>query len=149
MTPRSPEGSVESGGIVVRVLLHIGLVAFGSAVGGLARWGIHLGISRYTGTKWPWGTFFINVTGCLFLGWFATILLQRTRQPGGWPGGEEWRLLLAVGFAGGYTTFSTFGLESDLLFRAGEGLSAFLYLGFSVLLGLLAIRLGSMLAGGV
>lgn len=133
----------------MRVLLHIGLVALGSAVGGLTRWGVHLGITRYTGVKWPWGTFFINVTGCLFLGWFATILSRRMLQPGGWPGSEEWRLLLVVGFAGGYTTFSTFGWESDMLFRAGDGIGSFLYIGFSVLVGLLAIRVGSMLAGGV
>ncbi|MFO0878429.1 MAG: fluoride efflux transporter CrcB [Gemmataceae bacterium] len=133
----------------MRVLLHIGLVGLGSGLGGLTRWVVHLGLSRWLGKSWPIGTLLINVTGCLFLGWFATVLTRRMMASEDHAGLEELRLLLAVGFAGGYTTFSTFGVETDSLLREGNSLGATLYVVLSVVLGLLAVRFGAWLAGGV
>jgi hypothetical protein len=60
----------------VRLLLHAALVAGGSAVGGLARWSLHALSVRLLGRAWPYGTFLINVTGCLLLGWLAPGFLQ-------------------------------------------------------------------------
>jgi fluoride exporter len=132
----------------LRLLLHVGLVAGGSAVGGLARWALHAVSVRLLGKAWPYGTFVINVTGCLLLGWLAAYLTQRIKLHDE-AGVDELRLLVGVGFCGAYTTFSTFGVETDSLFRAGSLTAGLLYVGLSVLCGLLAVRLGVYLGGGV
>jgi CrcB protein len=98
----------------------------------------------------PFGTFLVNISGCFFLGWLLTVLAER--EPLGiwaWLRSDDLRLLLAVGFTGAYTTFSTFEWESDALLRDGEGLLATVYLVTSVFLGLLAVRAGAMLARGL
>jgi fluoride exporter len=131
---------VRIGEIRVTPLGQVAMVAAGSAVGGVARWLAGRAAAHLFGTHWPFGTFLINVTGCLFLGWFAGATgLGRFA--------EHHRLLLAVGFAGGYTTFSTFGIEADLLLRDRRWVAAALYVFLSVFLGLLAFRLGERLAG--
>jgi fluoride exporter len=131
----------------VGVLAKIVLVALGSALGGLTRWGVAVGSARLFGTAFPWGTFIINLSGCLFLGWFMTILSNRFPAGGlGWLGPDDLRLMVAVGFTGAYTTFSTFEYESHGLLRDGDGLAGMTYLFASVFLGLLAVRLGIMLA---
>jgi CrcB protein len=130
----------------VRVLLHIGLVAFGSAVGGLARWGVGLAAARWLGTGFPWGTLVINVSGSLLLGWFTTLLGDRLLQGVAWIDADALRLMVAVGFTGAYTTFSTFEYESYGLLRDARGLDASLYLAVSVFLGLAAVRFGVFLA---
>ena len=128
------------------VLVQIGLVAFGSALGGLARWGVALAAARWFGTVWPWGTFFINVSGCLFLGWFSTLLRDRLWQGVGWLDANGLQLLIAVGFTGAYTTFSTFEYEAHGLLNDGRGFAGFTYLFASLFLGLVAVRLGVILA---
>lgn len=131
----------------MRLATQIALVAVGSAMGGLLRWGVGLGVARAFGTRWPWGTFLINVTGCLFIGWFITVLTHRLTLPdGAWVTTEELRLLLAVGFTGSYTTFSTYCLESDRMLQAGDTFPGLLYLIGSVVVGLLAVRAGVWLA---
>jgi len=130
----------------VRVLIHIGLVAFGSALGGLARWGVGLAAARWLGTAFPLGTLIINVSGSLFLGWFATLLGDRLLQGVGWLDADALRLLLAVGFTGAYTTFSTFEYETNGLFSDGHSMSGTVYIVASVVLGLIAVRLGVFLA---
>src|SRR5262245_21170986 len=101
------------------------------------------GAARLCGTAFPWGTFFINVLGSLFLGWFMTVLSERfVPGEGSWLRPDDLRLLLAVGFTGAFTTFSTFEYEADELLRDGEGLKGTIYLLASVTVGLLAVRLG-------
>lgn len=131
----------------MRLLLEVGLVAAGSACGGLARWAVGVGLGRWLGTALPYGTFVINLTGCLLIGWFSTLLIERM-APGGlaWLRPDDLRLLVAVGFTGAYTTFSTFAWETHGLWRDGEGLAGTLYVIASVVLGLLAVRLGVILA---
>lgn len=132
----------------MRLLLQIGLVALGSALGGVTRWGLGTLLTRLAGSRFPVATFLINVTGCLLLGWFAGWLRNQNIIPeDSWLATEELRLLVAVGFCGGYTTFSSYGLESDNLFRAGESWLGLLYVIGSVVAGLVAVRLGAMLAG--
>ena len=130
----------------MRAFVQIGLVAFGSAVGGLCRWGVGLLAAWLLGPGFPWGTFAINVSGCLFLGWFATLLGDRLLQGVGWIDADGLRLMLAVGFVGAYTTFSTFEYESDQMLREGDGFPGLAYIFASVFLGLAAVRLGAFLA---
>lgn len=130
----------------MRVLIHIGLVALGSAIGGLARWGVTVAAARWLGTAFPWGTLVINVSGSLFLGWFTTLLGDRLLQGVGWLDADALRLMIAVGFTGAYTTFSTFEYETYGLMRDGRGLAGLLYLAISVFLGLAAVRFGVFLA---
>lgn len=131
----------------MRLLFQIGLVALGSACGGLLRWGVGTGAARLLGTALPYGTFIINVSGSLFLGWFLTVLADHmilSEHP--WLRPDDLRLMIAVGFTGAYTTFSTFEWEAHGLLRDGETSAGTLYLVASVVLGLLAVRWGVTLA---
>ncbi|HEY5311900.1 MAG TPA: fluoride efflux transporter CrcB [Pirellulales bacterium] len=118
-------------------------VALGSACGGLLRWAVGIAAGRLFGTSLPYGTFIINITGSLFLGWFLTRLDQRPLGASfAWPRTDDLRLLIAVGFTGAYTTFSTFEWEAHGLLRDGETTAGTMYLVGSVLVGVLAVRLG-------
>ncbi len=133
----------------MRLAFQIALVALGSALGGLARWGVSAGSARLFGTAFPWGTFFINISGSLFLGWFTTVLSNRLMlSESSWLRPDDLRLMVAVGFTGAYTTFSTFEYESHGLLRDGDGLAGMTYIFASVFLGLLAVRFGILLAHG-
>ena len=126
------------------------LVAVGSALGGLTRWGVSLWFERKLGPAFPWGTLFINLTGSLFLGWFATVLSEKLVLSGSsWLRPDDLRLLVAVGLTGAYTTFSTFEWETFQLIRDGSFARAFYNVGGSFLAGLLAVFLGVMLANGL
>jgi len=131
----------------VHVFVQMALISIGSVFGGLLRWGVSLLFGQLMGTAFPWGTFFINISGSLFLGWFSTVLTDRLMSNGiGWLRADDLRLLVAVGFTGAYTTFSTFEYESVALLRDGDGLLGMTYILGSVFLGLVAVRLGMMLA---
>ncbi len=123
------------------------LVAFGSALGGLARWGVTVWFGRWLGAAFPWGTFTVNISGSLFLGWFLTILAERMAAVKSlWFSPDDLRLMVAVGFTGAYTTFSTFEYESHRLLGDGDGLAGAAYVALSVFLGLIAVRAGVVLA---
>jgi len=131
---------------MVRVVSQIGLVALGSAMGGLARWGLTTAAGRVLGTAFPWGTLLVNLSGSLFLGWFMTVVSERLPSAAvGWLRPDDLRLMVAVGFTGAFTTFSTFQYESHGLLRDGDGLSGTTYMLGSVFLGLLAVRFGMLL----
>ena len=83
------------------------LVALGSGLGGMARYLVGAWVMARFSSGFPWGTFAVNVSGCFLLGLLLTILSERAAAP--WSG---WRLLLGVGFLGGYTTFSTLLYET-------------------------------------
>lgn len=89
--------------------------------------------------RFPLGTMFINISGSLFLGWFLTYV--GTRQVS-----DTTRLAIGAGFVGAYTTFSTFMYESSRLTDEGAGMEAIINLLGSLILGILAVRLGMMLA---
>jgi CrcB protein len=126
---------------VLETLSRVGFVAIGSACGGVLRWAIGNLAGSLIGAAFPYGTFFINISGSLFLGWFMTRL-------DAWSAASEWftrdhlRLLFAVGLAGGYTTFSTFEWEGYGLIRDNEGMLGTVYLIGSVVVGLIAVRIG-------
>ncbi|MBX7103977.1 MAG: CrcB family protein [Gemmataceae bacterium] len=130
------------------ILFQCLLVAAGSAVGGLTRWIVTVVMGRWCGTAFPWGTLFINVSGSMFLGWLMTLIGNRLSGPANsWIQAQDLRLALAVGFTGAYTTFSTYEFESYLLLKDGSGILGAAYLAGSVFLGLLAVRVGVLLAG--
>ncbi|GAB4431957.1 MAG: fluoride efflux transporter CrcB [Chloroflexi bacterium OHK40] len=118
-------------------MLNILAVALGAAIGANLRYGLAAWAAQRLGTAWPYGTFLINVLGCLAIG--ALLTLAATRMPLS----EPVRLLLVTGLLGGFTTFSTFGYEAFSLISAGNWLGAGLYLGASVVVGLLAVFLGA------
>jgi fluoride exporter len=118
------------------------LIAVGSAVGGNLRYWLGRWIDAQL---WPggipWGTFVINVTGSLLLGFFAVWFLE---QAG--PQRRELYLLLGTGLCGGYTTFSTFEWDSYKLIRDGNWPAAMGNILGSVVIGFLALFLGVMAA---
>jgi CrcB protein len=108
------------------------LIAVASAVGGLTRYSVGLAV----GTRsFPWATLAINLTGSLVLGFILSFASRR-----GWP--ENVVLPLAIGFLGAYTTFSTFSYESFSLVRTDRASAAALYVGCSIVGGLLAAWAG-------
>lgn len=110
-------------------------VAFGGALGSLARYILGAWIFSRMGTRFPYGTFVINITGCFIIGLALTILDTRADLP------SAWRFAIPIGFVGAYTTFSTFEFE---IYRASQDRPAIalLYVGSSVILGYLAVYLG-------
>jgi fluoride exporter len=113
------------------------LVGTGGAAGSMARYGIGYLVNRYLHNPiYPWGTFAINILGSFLIG----ILFGLTGRSQ-WL--QEWGiLLLASGFCGGFTTFSTFALDNINLVQKGQSVIALIYIGLSVVFGLLLCRLG-------
>ena len=118
------------------VLVQYLSVAGAGALGAAARLFIATVCGRLFGTAFPIGTFVINITGSLFLGWFLTTIGHRLMVS------DTIRLAVAVGFVGAYTTFSTFMYESSSLLEDGSGIKAILNLMGSLVVGLLAVRFG-------
>jgi len=111
------------------------LVALGGAIGAAGRYGVSLAMPMRP-DGWPWATFGINVLGSLMIGVLSGWLAARAGA------GEAWRLFLGVGVAGGFTTFSAFGLETVHLLRRGEILLAGAYCLASVALCVAAVWCG-------
>lgn len=114
------------------VLLVIGA---GGALGSLARWGVGELVPS-SSESFPWATFIENVSGGLALGVLMVFVLDV------WPPHRYLRPFLGVGLLGGYTTFSTYMLDSRHLLAEGQVATAFAYLGGSLLAGLAAVWLG-------
>lgn len=104
----------------------------------MARYGIARLFGRFS-ALFPFGTFFINISGCFFLGWFLTWAQPRLQIP------DPIRLGIAVGFVGAYTTFSTYMFESDRMLIEGQAARSLIYMVGSVVIGLIAVRLGVIL----
>jgi len=117
------------------------LVALGGAIGASLRYGAGLAAVRLISGDWPWGTFFVNVTGSLAMGILFGWLALKAGE-----GGEQMRLLIGTGLLGGFTTFSAFSLEAANMMRAGELGQAAGYVVVSVGLGIGALFLGLVLA---
>ena len=103
-------------------------------------------VDRLTGAQFPWGTFIINVTGAFILGFFVTLMAAKI--PPAHPTFNNLRLLVAVGFVGAYTTFSTFEYETLKLASSGSVVWAIANIALSVIAGFFAVWLGVQLAGG-
>jgi fluoride exporter len=113
-------------------------VALGGALGSMARYGMSGWVARLAGSVFPYGTMVVNVAGALLIGILAALSLPegRTMLP---PAG---RLFAMTGICGGYTTFSTFSLETLNLMRDGEPWQAVANIALSVVLCLVAVALG-------
>jgi fluoride exporter len=115
-------------------------ISLGGILGANARYLVALYVAERLGAAFPYGTFIINVTGSLVIGFFLTLITERlTVDP-------LWRLFFATGFLGAYTTFSTYTYESALLIRAGEYGTGLLYLLGSVVVGMVGVFAGILVA---
>ncbi len=120
-------------------------IAVGSALGGVARYWCSGVAARLIGETFPWGTLIVNVVGSLIIGFFATI----TGPDGRWFVGTTARQFVMVGFCGGYTTFSSFSIQTLNLMHDGEWLYVGLNIVGSVVLCLLAVWIGHVAAANL
>src|SRR5581483_9080501 len=112
-------------------------IGVGAALGANARYAVGTYVADRMGVAFPYGTLLINVTGSLAIGFFLTLVAERVSVD------PLWRLLIATGFLGGYTTFSTFSFEGLTLLRDGEFLLAGIYLFGSVGSGVAGALIGA------
>ena len=110
------------------------LVALGGAVGSVLRY-----LLSSINTSFPWGTFAVNILGSLLIGLLVGLVCKGVLSP-------EMKLLMVTGFCGGFTTFSTFANESFGMMKAGDVLQMALYVGVSVVIGILAVWGGMALS---
>lgn len=118
-------------------------IALGGALGSIARFWIGSTIASRWGTKFYYGTFFINMTACVIIGFSMTFLARRT----GW--NPAWRYLIPIGFVGAYSTFSTYEWETLASLRDGAISLAALYSLGSLVLGLVAVWCGILIADAI
>jgi len=121
-------------------MLHLLLVSLGGAIGAGLRHLANIAALRLFGPAFPWGTFAVNVLGCMAMGLFVELLARR------FDGSSELRLFVATGILGGFTTFSAFSLDFAVLFERGEVAQALGYALASVLVSIAALFLGLWLA---
>lgn len=111
------------------------LIGTGGFAGSISRYLL----TRFISTKWPmafpWGTFGVNILGCFLIGIVMGLSFQSAMS-------TQTRLLLATGFCGGFTTFSTYSLEILELYQRGEAGISMLYLFASIVVGFLSVWLG-------
>jgi len=117
------------------------LVALGGALGSIARFWVAEAISTYFTTDFPWGTIVANVSGCFAIGVIAALT-----GDGRTVAALQSREFLMIGVLGGYTTFSSFSLQTLLLAQEGEWLRAGANVALSVVACLVAVWLGHMVA---
>ena len=118
------------------------LVALGGALGTIARYALSGFVATHFGETFPWGTMIINIAGSLVIGFFATL----TGPDGRVFVGTEIRQFVMMGLCGGFTTFSSFSLQTLNLARDGELGLALANVGLSVFLCLLAVWVGHIIA---
>ena len=116
------------------------LIGSGGFVGSVARYYISKIIQDSSFTSFPAGTLSINIIGSLIIGFFLGLALKHPSFT------VEWRMILMVGFCGGFTTFSTFTSENLKLIQDGQFFYVFLYTGLSVFLGFSAVYLGYIIS---
>lgn len=121
---------------MLRTLLFIGI---GGAAGSIFRWFISQWTVSLLGSGFPWGTFIVNFIGCLLIG----LIIQVTDRSGI---SAEWRLLLATGFCGGFTTFSAYALENLRMLESGNYQGFLIYALGSVAAGVVGIFAGIKIA---
>ncbi|MDB6122342.1 MAG: CrcB protein [Pedosphaera sp.] len=127
------------------------LIAFGGALGSVARFWFSGFIAHQSakhflwGETFPWGTLLVNITGSFVIGFFATL----TGPDGRWLISSPGRQFFMIGICGGYTTFSSFSLQTLELMREGDWLKAGVNSVASLVLCLIAVWLGHILAMGI
>jgi fluoride exporter len=112
------------------------IIGAGGFIGSIGRYLLQQLVHQKVATTFPLGTMIVNIVGCLIIGIiYALSEKGNVLTP-------EWRMFLATGLCGGFTTFSTFSYESLNLLRDGQFLYVGLYVGLSVILGIAATWLG-------
>ena len=106
-------------------------VGFGSFIGGISRYLVTLFIQNKFLSTFPYGTMFVNILGCFLIGVIYALSDKGNVSP-------VWRLFLATGIMGGFTTFSSFSNETISMLRDAEYVPAFSYVAFSIIIGLAA-----------
>ena len=114
----------------------------GGGLGSLARWGLSGFVANRFGETFPWGTLLVNITGCFVIGLFATA----TGPDGRWMAPAVFRQFFMLGVCGGYTTFSSFSLQTLNLAEDGEWFRAGANAVLSLVLCLVGVWLGHVLA---
>lgn len=117
------------------------VVMAGGALGTLARY-ILSALALPISGRLPWGTILVNISGSFLIGFFGTLTLAHGR----FPVSENWRLFVMIGICGGYTTFSSFSLQTLDLLREGAMTRAFVNIAASVVLCVTAVAVGHQLA---
>lgn len=116
-------------------MIQVLLVFLGGGIGSVLRHGVNMAAGRWLGAGFPWGTLFVNVVGSTVMGllvaWFAF------RAGAGWT--QHMRLFLTTGVLGGFTTFSTFSLDTALLWERDAYAVALGYVAVSIVCGILGL----------
>lgn len=115
-------------------------IAIGGAIGSVLRYLTSVLVHKYWSNHFPLATFITNVLGCLLIGLLIGILEKNNLS------NSNLKWFLITGFCGGFTTFSTFGYENFNLFQAQNSAMAFVYIGTSIFLGIMAVWLGLFLS---
>jgi fluoride exporter len=115
-------------------------IAIGGALGSLARFWVGSFIANRLGSRFPYGTFVVNLTACVIIGFSLAFLGEHTGL------NPAWHFLIPVGFVGAYSTFSTFEWETFSSLQTGAFMAASFYVAVSLLLGLGAVWCGVALA---
>jgi CrcB protein len=121
------------------------LIAAGGALGSVARFALSGVVAQHYGETFPWGTLLVNVLGCFIIGFFATL----TAPDGRMLVGASGRHFFMTGLLGGFTTFSSFSLQTLTLVRDGDWARAAGNIGGSFVLCLLAVWLGYLAAAAL
>jgi fluoride exporter len=118
-------------------------VGVGGFMGSIARFWLAVYVGQRMGTRFPYGTFLINVSGSFLVGLVMTILTERTHLS------PTYRYLIPIGFIGGYTTFSTFEYETLRAIQDGQFTIGLLNIVMSVLVGFLMVWTGAMVGKAI
>lgn len=115
-------------------------IALGGALGSIARYWVGSTVAGRLGIKVPYGTFLVNMTACLAIGFTLTYLGKRVGL------NPAWRFMIPIGFIGAYSTFSTYEWETLSSLRSGAFALAALYAAGSLVMGLAAVWCGAAIA---
>lgn len=124
------------------MISHLLWISAGAALGANARYWLGIWALQHWGTRFPYATLIVNVTGSILLGFLVTWGSLRTLP-------QEWRLLLAVGFCGSYTTFSSYAVETVGLAQGSLPILAWVNIAANNLLALAAVLFGMWMARAV
>lgn len=117
-------------------LVPLFLVAVGGALGSVCRYLVGVGAGRLLGAGFPFGTIIVNIVGSFIMGLFIELLALK------FDGSEPLRLFVAVGILGGFTTLSSFSLDTIVLFERGAVAAAAVYVSASIVLSLAGLVAG-------